>query len=66
MKNELMLKPKATMAIHSWLVEASEVRAEGGGAAPKLCSTKACEIGIRSEDKAAGRFAAWMHAPFIP
>ncbi len=66
MKNESLMKSKATLALTLSPAEAEEVRAERAIAEPKHPLTNAPEAGTRSEAKATGWFGAWFHAPFIP
>jgi hypothetical protein len=66
MKNELLLRRSATLAITPWSVEAGEVGVGSALAEPKCPSPNAPMAGTRSETKATGWFGAWLHAPFIP
>jgi len=66
MKNELRMKPKKALPIALWLVKARNVRVARSRVKLKTSLSHAGPTGLRPEDKAPNRFAAWMHAPAIP
>jgi len=66
MKIELLMRRSAAQAITPWSAEVGEVREGSALAEPKFPSTNAPKAGNIGETKPASRFAAWIHAPFIP
>jgi len=66
MKNESLMESKAPLPIAPRAVEAGEVRVARALAEPQSSSINAPKAGNIGETKPASRFAAWIHAPFIP
>jgi len=66
MKNKSLMRRSATLPITPWSVEAGEMRVGNALAEPEFPSIHASKAGTSGETKPASRFAAWIHAPFIP
>jgi len=66
MKNESMRTTEATLPATLWRADGAKIGLGSALAAHQRPSAGAPTNRTDTEDKAASRFAAWIHAPFIP